>query len=114
MKFTIAATAVFILGTLSLSAIDLRKTQFPAELPKKITVAGANYNAGEWLKPWVDADAKLYSGKYVSQTITDGMARLELKTHQATSTEGDVRWHVDGTLETSVGVGVKHVVSFKN
>ena len=108
-------TFILILGTPSpLSAVDLRETQFPAELPKTIIVAGADYNAGEWLKPWVARDLAEYAGKYDSHTITDGRAQLELKLHQAKSSEGDMRWHVDGTLETKVGLGVSHVASFKN
>jgi hypothetical protein len=47
-------------------------------------------------------------------TITDGHAQLDVKVHKAKSTEGDVRWHVDGTLTTKIGVGVNHIVSFKN
>jgi hypothetical protein len=39
---------------------------------------------------------------------------LDVKVHKVKSTEGDVRWHVDGTLTTKIGVGVNHIASFKN
>jgi len=114
MKITIPALTALILGTSPLFAIDLRETQFPAEMPKSITVAGADYWTGDWLKPWVADNPADYAGQYQSQTITDGSAKLEVKVRRAKSTEGDVRWHVDGTLATVVGVGVHHVFSFKN
>ena len=114
MNIYVSTLTALILGTMSLSADDLRETQFPAKLPKEIIVAGANYTASEWVKPWVASRPGEYAGKYVSQTITDGMAYLDIKTHEAKSSSGDVRWHMDGTLETAVGIGVNHVLSFKN
>jgi hypothetical protein len=114
MKTITLALTALILGTLRLSAVDLFETQFPSELPKTIIVGGADYPSGEFLKPWVAADPSEYTGKYESLSITDGTAQLEVKLHLAKSTEGDIRWHADGSLETAVGVGVHHIVTFKN
>jgi len=114
MKIANLALAALLLPDLTLFGIDLRETQFPAKLPSTITVAGADYPANEHLKPWIAKDPSEYSGVYESMTITDGSARLVIKIHQAKSTEGDTRWHVDGTWETAVGVGVHHAVTFKN
>jgi hypothetical protein len=106
--------AAFIIGTLPLSAQDLRETYFPKKLPETIGAGGMEYVGKDCLKPWVAADPSEYAGKYTSMTITDGRAQLDVKVHKAKSTEGDVRWHVDGTLTTKIGVGVNHIVSFKN
>src|SRR5688572_5402434 len=106
MKPTVPLLAAMILGALPLSAIDLRETQFPAEMPKSITVAGADYWTGDRLKPWIASHPAEYAGLYESHTITDGDAKLQVTIHRAKSTDGDVRWHVDGTLQTAVGVGV--------
>jgi hypothetical protein len=114
MNIYASTFTALILGTMSLSADDLRETQFPAKLPKEIIVGGANYATSECLKPWVASRPGEFAGKYVSQTITDGMAYLDIKTHEDKSSSGEVRWHVDGTLETAVGIGVNHVLSFKN
>jgi hypothetical protein len=114
MNFVVPTLAAFILGNLPLLAVDIRETQFPEKLPETIGVGGIDYAGNDYLKPWVAADPAEYSGKYTSMTITDGGADLEVKVHKAKSTEGDVRWHIDGILTTKVGVGVHHVVSFKN
>ena len=114
MKTTIPALTALILGISPLLAVDLRETQFPAEMPKSITVAGADYWTGDWLKPWIANHPAEYAGNYQSQTITDGSAKLELKVRKAKSSDGDIRWHVDGTLVTVVGVGVHHLFTFKN
>jgi hypothetical protein len=114
MHFIVPTFAAFILGTLPLSAVDIRETQFPEKLPETIGVGGIEYPGKDYLKSWVAHDPSEYGGKYTSMTITDGIASLEMKVHKAKSTEGDVRWHVDGSVTTKVGVGVPHVVSFKN
>lgn len=114
MKLAISLLSSLLFATAQLSAIDLRETQFPAPLPKKISVGGVGYSASAWVKPWSPTDPKEFAGKYNSLTITDGRAKLEVKIKPAKSTSGEVRWHVDGTLETAFGIGVDHLVSFKN
>ena len=114
MKAVRFIPAVLLLGILPLHGLDLRETQFPAKLPRSIIVAGADHPARECLSPWITADPAEYSGMYRSLTITDGTARLEIKVHRAKSTEGDLRWHVDGTWETKVGLGVHHWAGFRN
>jgi hypothetical protein len=108
------ALVALLAGTLTLSATEIRDIQTPAEMPKTITVGGAEFPAHPWLKPWVARDPAEYAGSYDSHTITDGRAKLVLKLYQGKSPDGDLRWQVGGTLETRFGVGANHVCSFKN
>jgi len=108
------ALVALVAGTLTLSAADIRDIQTPAEMPKTITVGGAEFPAHPWLKPWVANDPAEYAGCYDSHTITDGRAKLVLKLHKGKSPDGDLRWQVGGTLETRFVAGAHHVCSFKN
>lgn len=103
-----------ILGPISLFGVELRETQFPAKPSPAVIVAGADHPSGNCLKPWIVADPGEYAGTYGSRTITDGSARLKLKLHLAKSSSGEKRWCVDGTWETKAGIGVSHLVTFKN
>src|ERR1043165_9498527 len=74
MNIVAPAIALSLVGTLHLSATDIRNIQTPARLPKSITLAGIDYRASEHLKPWVAADPAQYAGTYESHTISDGSA----------------------------------------
>lgn len=114
MKNTILAFAFLAFGAFSGAATaEIRETQFPSPLPKTIIVAGADYRSSTCLKPWITPNPSEYAGRYVSRTITDGNALLELSLNTRTS-DGKPRWHVDGKLETTVVVGIPHIVTFRN
>jgi hypothetical protein len=114
MKSATLILSAAVLSTVPLFGVELRETQFPAKPEAVIIVAGTNRPSGECLKPWAATDPGEYAGTYDSRTITDGRARLTLKLHQAKSRSGEIRWCVNGTLETRVGTGVTHLVTFKN
>jgi len=114
MKFIVPTLAAFILGTSSLFAVEINEMPGSEKLPETIYVGGVDYPGKDQLKPWVAKDPAEYAGKYTSLTITEGIADLDLKMHVAKSGEDDPRWHVDGTILTKAGIGVHHVLTFKN
>jgi hypothetical protein len=107
-----AITALLLAGTCFTEATELRTTQFPPSMPKAIIVAGAEYAAAAYLKPWIEPNPANYAGKYHSVTITDGAARLEVKMREEKTVDGSVRWHADGHLVTSIGDHTLHTLSF--
>lgn len=114
MKNIAAFLCCIVVHSAVLQATELAETGFPAKLPETINLGGATRKSDECLQPWVAANPAEYAGQYVSKSITDGRAHLILRLHKGQDSEGDLRWHVDGGLETSVGVGLPHIILFKN
>ena len=114
MKASLIALLTIGLSHLPGLGADLRETQFPARLPKTINVAGAHYRSDTCLKPWIAVDPSDYAGRYVSRSITDGNAQLDLGMYREKSSDDTARWFVKGKLRTHFVAGPEHVVTFKH
>src|SRR4051794_7896020 len=100
MRTTILA---ILLGSASFLIADPVAPSFP----RSITVEGADCRAADALKWRVLNDPESLSGKYWSDSITDGSQFLRLKVHQ----KKDATWLADGTLETRYGHDPVEVVT---
>ncbi|MEY4484325.1 MAG: hypothetical protein RL693_1777 [Verrucomicrobiota bacterium] len=114
MKLILSLLLYVVCQSALLQATDLVETGFPAKIPDEINLGGRTLKAKECLQPWIVANPAEYAGQYVSHSITDGSAHLALRLHEEQGSEKKIRWHVDGSLETSVGWALPHIVTFKN